>query len=36
MTTDEFWSLVQLGVVVTAFFAVILIFVYLAYEKPSS
>jgi uncharacterized membrane protein len=36
LTTDELWSLIQLGIVVIAFFAVILIFVYLAYEKPSS
>lgn len=36
MTTDEFWGLLQIGVVVLAFFAVIVIFVYLAYEKPSA
>ncbi len=36
MTTDEFWGLLQIGLVVLAFFAVILIFVYLAYEKPSA
>ena len=36
MTTDEFWALLQIGVIVVAFFTVILIFVYLAYEKPSA
>ncbi len=36
MTTDEFWGLLQIGIVFTAFIAVILIFVYLAYEKPSA
>ncbi len=36
MTTDEAWALLQIGVIVVAFFTVILIFVYLAYEKPSA
>jgi tetrahydromethanopterin S-methyltransferase subunit B len=36
LTTDEFWGLVQIGIVFVAFLAVILIFVYLAYEKPSA
>jgi len=36
LTTDEFWGLFQIGIVFLAFLAVILIFVYLAYEKPST
>ena len=36
MTTDEFWELFQIGIVFVAFLAVILIFVYLAYEKPAA
>ncbi len=36
MTTDEFWALIQIGITFLAFLAVVLIFVYLAYEKPSS
>jgi len=36
LTTDEFWGLFQIGIVFVAFLAVILIFVYLAYEKPSA
>ena len=36
MTTDEAWELFQIGIVFVAFLAVILIFVYLAYEKPSA
>ncbi len=36
LTTDEFYGLFQIGIVFAAFLAVILIFVYLAYEKPSA
>jgi hypothetical protein len=36
LTTDDFWSLLQIGVTFLAFLAVIVIFVYLAYEKPSA
>jgi uncharacterized membrane protein len=36
LTTDEFWELLQLGITFIAFVAVIVIFVYLAYEKPSA
>jgi tetrahydromethanopterin S-methyltransferase subunit B len=36
LTTDEFWGLFQIGIVFVAFLAIILIFVYLAYEKPSA
>jgi hypothetical protein len=36
LTTDEFWGLLQIGITFVAFIAVILIFVYLAYEKPSA
>jgi tetrahydromethanopterin S-methyltransferase subunit B len=36
LTTDEFWGLLQIGIVFVAFLAVILVFVYLAYEKPSA
>jgi len=36
LTTDEFWGLFQIGIVFAAFLAVILVFVYLAYEKPSA
>ena len=36
LTTDEYWGLLQIGVMFLAFLAVVLIFVYLAYEKPSA
>ena len=36
MTTDELFGLIQIGITFLAFLAVVLIFVYLAYEKPSS
>jgi len=36
LTTDESWSLFQIGITFLAFLAVIVIFVYLAYEKPSA
>ena len=36
MTTDELWALIQIGIMFLAFLAVVLIFVYLAYEKPSA
>jgi uncharacterized membrane protein len=36
LTTDEFWGLLQIGILFLAFLAVIVIFVYLAYEKPSA
>jgi hypothetical protein len=36
LTTDEFWELLQIGITFLAFLAVIVIFVYLAYEKPSA
>ena len=36
MTVDEFWDLLQIGITFLAFLAVIVIFVYLAYEKPSA
>ena len=36
MTTDEWWDLLQIGITFLAFLAVIVIFVYLAYEKPSA
>lgn len=36
MTTDEFWELFQIGITFLAFVAVIVIFVYLAYEKPAA
>ena len=36
MTTDDLWDLIQIGITFLAFLAVIVIFVYLAYEKPSA
>jgi ABC-type multidrug transport system permease subunit len=36
LTTDELWGLYQIGIVFLAFLAVIIIFVYLAYEKPTA
>jgi hypothetical protein len=33
LTTDEFYTLVQMAIVVTAFVALVLTFAYLAYEK---
>jgi hypothetical protein len=36
MTTDEMYGLIQVGITFLAFVAVVLIFVYLAYEKPST
>jgi hypothetical protein len=36
LTTDETWGLIQIGITFLAFVAVIVIFVYLAYEKPSA
>jgi len=36
LTTDEYWDLLQIGVTFLAFITVIVIFVYLAYEKPSA
>lgn len=33
MTPDEYYGLVQIGITVLAFVALILIFVYLAYER---
>jgi hypothetical protein len=36
LTTDELWTLFQIGITFLAFVAVILVFVYLAYEKPSA
>jgi hypothetical protein len=36
LTVDEYWDLLQIGVTFLAFLAVIVIFVYLAYEKPSA
>jgi hypothetical protein len=36
LTTDDLWGLLQIGVTFLAFLAVIVIFVYLAYEKPSA
>ncbi len=35
MTIDEFYGLLQVGIMFLAFLAVVLIFVYLAYEKPA-
>ena len=35
LTTDELWALIQIGVVTAAFFTIILVFVYLAYERPA-
>jgi hypothetical protein len=36
LTADELWGLIQIGITFLAFVAVIVIFVYLAYEKPSA
>jgi hypothetical protein len=36
LTTDEFYGLLQIGIIFLAFLAFVLIFVYLAYEKPSA
>lgn len=36
MTPDEFFGLVQIGIMVLAFLALLLIFIYLAYERPTS
>lgn len=36
MTTDELYGLIQIGIMFLAFLAFVLIFVYLAYEKPSA
>jgi hypothetical protein len=36
LTTDEYWELLQIGITFLAFVAVIVIFVYLAYEKPAA
>jgi len=36
LTTDDLWDLIQIGITFLAFLAVIVIFVYLAYEKPSA
>jgi hypothetical protein len=36
LTTDDYWDLLQIGITFLAFLAVIVIFVYLAYEKPSA
>ena len=36
LTVDEYWDLLQIGITFLAFLAVIVIFVYLAYEKPSA
>ena len=36
MDVDEYWDLLQIGITFLAFVAVIVIFVYLAYEKPSA
>jgi hypothetical protein len=33
LTTDEFYTLAQMGIVVLAFVALVLTFAYLAYEK---
>lgn len=33
LTTDEFYSLVQIGIVALSFVALVLTFAYLAYEK---
>jgi hypothetical protein len=33
---DEYWGLLQIGITFLAFLAIIVIFVYLAYEKPSA
>ena len=36
MDVDTAWDLLQIGVTFLAFLTVIVIFVYLAYEKPSA
>jgi len=36
LDVDEYWDLLQIGITFLAFVAVIVIFVYLAYEKPSA
>jgi hypothetical protein len=36
MSVDELWGLIEIGTTFLAFLAVVLIFVYLAYEKPSA
>jgi tetrahydromethanopterin S-methyltransferase subunit B len=36
LTTDELYGLIEIGIMFLAFLAFVLIFVYLAYEKPSS
>jgi hypothetical protein len=36
LTTDELYGLIQIGIMFLAVVAFVLIFVYLAYEKPSS
>ena len=36
LDVDEYWDLLQIGITFLAFLAVIVIFVYLAYEKPSA
>jgi hypothetical protein len=33
LTADEFYTLLQIGITVAAFIALVLTFVYLAYEK---
>ena len=33
MTADEYYALVQMGITVLSFIALILVFAYLAYEK---
>jgi hypothetical protein len=36
LTTDELYGLIQIGIMFLGILAFVLIFVYLAYEKPSS
>jgi hypothetical protein len=36
LTADESFALIQIGIMFLAVLAFLLIFVYLAYEKPSS
>ena len=36
LTTDEMYGLIQISIMVLGLLAFVLIFVYLAYEKPSS
>jgi hypothetical protein len=33
LTVDEYYTLVQIGITVLSFVALVLVFVYLAYEK---